>query len=154
MNVSEVMSGDVYVSSPEDTLQAAAQAMADLDTGVLPVGDGDHLIGMITDRDIVIRGVARGLDPENATIRDVMSAGVCYCFDDEDVEEAARQMAELQVRRLPVLNRSKRLVGIVSLGDLSQEVDTRVTGDALKGVSEEGLEQRPHTVSASRHERS
>jgi CBS domain-containing protein len=153
MNVSEVMSSDVYVSSPDDTLQTAAQTMADLDTGVLPVGDGDRLVGMITDRDIVIRGVAKALDAESATIRDVMTSGVCYCFDDEDVEDAAQQMAELQVRRLPVLNRAKRLVGIVSLGDLSQEADTRVTGDALKGVSEDGL-QRPHNLSAPRHDRS
>jgi CBS domain-containing protein len=146
MNVSEVMSSDVYVSSPDDTLQTAAQAMADLDTGVLPVGDGERLIGIVTDRDIVIRGVAKALDASTTLIRDVMSAGVCYCFDDEDVEDAAQQMAELQVRRLPVLNRAKRLVGIISLGDLSQEADTRVTGDALQGVSEDGLE-RPSNVS-------
>jgi CBS domain-containing protein len=148
MNVSEVMSSDVYVSSPDDTLHAAAQAMADLDTGVLPVGEGDRLIGMITDRDIVVRGVARALDPQTTTIRDVMSSGVCYCFDDEDVEDAAQQMAELQVRRLPVLDRSKRLVGIISLGDLSQEADKRVTGDALQGVSEDGLE-RPRNTTGS-----
>jgi CBS domain-containing protein len=153
MNVSEVMSSDVYVSSPDDTLQTAAQAMVDLDTGVLPVGDGDRLVGIITDRDIVVRGVARALDPATTTIRDLMSSGVCYCFDDEDVEDAAQQMAELQVRRLPVLNRSKRLVGIISLGDLSQEADTRVTGDALQGVSEDGLE-RPGNVTAPHNERS
>lgn len=153
MNVSEVMSSDVYVSSPDDTLQTAAQAMADLDTGVLPVGEGERLIGMITDRDIVIRGVARALDPQNATIRDVMSSGVCYCFDDEDVEDAAQQMAELQVRRLPVLDRSKRLVGIISLGDLSQEADKRVSGDALQGVSEDGLE-RHRSDPATHRERS
>jgi CBS domain-containing protein len=141
MNVSEVMSNDVRVSSPDDTLRTAAQMMADLDTGVLPVGEGERLIGIVTDRDIVIRGVARALDAEATTIRDVMSSGVCYCFDDEDVEEVAQQMAELQVRRLPVLNRSKQLVGIVSLGDLSQEVDARVSGDALQGVSEDGLER-------------
>jgi CBS domain-containing protein len=147
MNISEVMSNDVRVSSPDDTLRTAAQMMADLDTGVLPVGEGERLIGIVTDRDIVIRGVANAMDPETTSIRDVMSSGVCCCFDDEDVDDVAQQMAELQVRRLPVLNRSKRLVGIVSLGDLSQQADPRVSGDALQGVSEGGLD-RPHVSKA------
>src|SRR6185437_2314626 len=114
MIVSEVMSSSVYIASPDDTLQVAAQSMADLDTGVLPVGEGDQLIGIVTDRDIVVRAVARALDVENTPIRDIMSRGVCHCFDDEPVEDVAQQMAEMQVRRLPVLNREKRLVGIVS----------------------------------------
>lgn len=136
MNVSEVMSGDVFIVSPDQTLQDAARSMADLDTGVLPIADGDRLIGVVTDRDLVIRGMAQARDPNTATIRDVMSHGVCYCFDDEDVKDVADQMAELQVRRLPVLNREKRLVGIVSLGDLSQRADTALSGEALQGVSE------------------
>jgi CBS domain-containing protein len=137
MNVSEVMSEDVYVSSPKQTLRAAARTMADLDTGVLPIGEDNRLIGVVTDRDIVIRAVAESRDPETTTVSEVMSPGVCYCFEDEDVEDVADQMAELQVRRLPVLNRDKRLVGIVSLGDLAQETDTSVSGDALQGVSEQ-----------------
>jgi CBS domain-containing protein len=136
MNVSEVMSVDVFVASPDLTLRDAARSMADLDTGVLPVGEEDKLMGVVTDRDIVIRGVAEERDPNSTTLRDVMSVGVCYCFDDEDVRDVADQMAELQVRRLPVLNRDKRLVGIVSLGDLSQRADTSLTGEALQGVSE------------------
>jgi CBS domain-containing protein len=136
MNVSEVMSSDVFVMSPDQTLREAAQSMADLDTGVLPIGEGDHLIGILTDRDIVIRGVAEARDPGNTAVRDIMSHGVCFCYEDEDVKEVADQMAELQVRRLPVVNRDKRLVGIVSLGDLAQQGDTALSGEALQGVSE------------------
>lgn len=135
MNVSEVMSGDVCVASPGQTLRAAAKKMIDLDIGVLPISEDGHLVGVVTDRDIVLRAVAESRDPDTTKVVDVMSPGVCYCFEDEDVEDVAEQMAELQVRRLPVLNRDKRLVGIVSLGDLSQEADTAVTGDALQGVS-------------------
>ncbi len=136
MNVSEVMSSDVFIVSADQTLQEAARSMADLDTGVLPIAEGDRLIGVVTDRDLVIRGMAEARDPNATTIRDVMSHGVCYCFDDEDVKDVADQMAELQVRRLPVLNREKRLVGIVSLGDLSQRADLSLSGEALQGVSE------------------
>ncbi len=137
MNVSEVMSGDVYVASPDQTLRDAAKSMVELDTGVLPIGENDRLIGVVTDRDIVIRAIAESRDPDTTKVTEVMSPGVCYCFDDEDVDDVADQMAELQVRRLPVLNREKRLVGIVSLGDLSQEADTAVTGDALQAVSKQ-----------------
>jgi CBS domain-containing protein len=140
MIVSEVMSSSVYIASPDDTLQSAAQSMADLDTGVLPVGEGERLIGIVTDRDIVVRAVAHALDSETTPLRDVMSGGVCYCFEDEPIEDVAQQMAEMQVRRLPVLNREKRVVGIVSLGDLSQQTDTKMTGEALQGVSEAGIE--------------
>lgn len=136
MNVSEVMSSEVFVMSPDQSLRDAARSMADLDTGVLPIGEADRLVGIVTDRDIVIRGVAEELDPNNTPVRDVMSQGVCYCYEDEDVADVADQMAELQVRRLPVVNREKRLVGIVSLGDLAQRADTSLSGEALQGVSE------------------
>jgi CBS domain-containing protein len=139
MIVSEVMSSSVYLADPDDSLQAAAQSMADLDTGVLPVGEGDRVIGILTDRDVVVRAVAKALDVENTPIREIMSGGVCYCFEDESVEDVAQQMAELQIRRLPVVNREKRLVGIVSLGDLSRSADVKVTGEALQGVAEKGL---------------
>ena len=118
MKVNEAMTRDVRVASPEETIQKAAQAMASLDAGVLPVGEEDHLIGMITDRDIAIRGIAKGKGP-NAKVRDVMTEDVKYCFDDQEIEEVMRNMADIQVRRLPVLNREKRLVGILSLGDLA-----------------------------------
>ncbi len=136
MIVSEVMSTEVFVATPDQTLRDAARSMADLDTGVLPVGEDDKLIGIVTDRDIVIRGVAEERDPNTTTVRDVMSLGVCSCYDDEDVQDVAEQMAELQLRRLPVVNREKRLVGIVSLGDLSQRANTSLSGEALQGVSE------------------
>ncbi len=136
MNVREVMSPDVFVMSPDRTLADAARSMADLDTGVLPIGEGDQLIGIVTDRDIVIRGVAQQRDPVNTPVRDVMTSGVCYCYDDEDVTEVADQMAELQVRRLPVVDRQKHLVGIVSLGDLAQQANTSLSGETLQGVSE------------------
>jgi CBS domain-containing protein len=138
MYVNEVMSKDVKVVDPGETVSVAAQSMAELDVGALPVGEGDHLVGMITDRDIVVRGIAQQLDPRTTAIRDVMSPGISFCFEDEEIDEVAQQMAGLQVRRLPVLNREKRLVGVVSLGDLAQDADSRVTGDALQGVSEGG----------------
>ncbi|TGS81019.1 CBS domain-containing protein, partial [Mesorhizobium sp. M2D.F.Ca.ET.178.01.1.1] len=95
-----------------------------LDAGVMPVGENDRLVGMITDRDMVIRGIALGKGPDTK-VRDVMSQEVRYCFDDEDVDHVLANMGDLQVRRLPVLNRDKRLVGIISLGDLARKGETR-----------------------------
>jgi CBS domain-containing protein len=135
MNVSEVMSSDVRIASPDDTLQHAAQMMQEIDAGVLPVGEGDRLVGMLTDRDIAIRAVAEGRIPATCTVREVMSADIKYVYEDESLEEAARNMGELQVRRLPVLNRAKRLVGILSLGDVALS-KKKVAGDALKEVSQ------------------
>jgi CBS domain-containing protein len=132
MKISEIMTHEVETVSPNETLQDAAKRMASLDAGALPVGENDQLIGMI--RDIAVRGVARGKGPE-AKVRDVMTDEVKYCFDDQDVNEIASNMAEIQVRRLPVVNRSKRLVGIISLADLSL---TRGAGHALRGISQPG----------------
>jgi CBS domain-containing protein len=143
MKVSEAMTADVRVANPEETIQQAARTMASLDAGVLPVGEKDHLIGIITDRDIAIRGVAQGKGP-TAKVREVMTEEVKYCFDDQDIEEVTRNMADIQVRRLPVLNRSKRLVGILSLGDIAINRDGKVAGDALRGISRPGGE---HTQS-------
>lgn len=135
MNISEVMSRDVRIASPKDTLQHAAQLMKDIDTGVLPVGENDRLVGMLTDRDITIRAVAQGKVPATCQVREVMSPDIKYVYEDESLEDAARNMGELQVRRLPVLNRDKRLVGILSLGDVAlMKKDS--AGDALKEVSE------------------
>ena len=143
MKVSDAMTADVRVANPEETIQQAARTMASLDAGVLPVGEEDHLIGIITDRDIAIRGVAQGKGP-TAKVREVMTEEVKYCFDDQDIEEVTRNMADIQVRRLPVLNRSKRLVGILSLGDIAINRDGKVAGDALRGISRPGGE---HTQS-------
>ena len=134
MRIAELMTPDVEVIRPDDTLHTAAKMMADLDAGILPVGENDRLVGMITDRDITVRAIAEGRDPEKTTVRDAMSDQVRYCFDDEDPEEVARKMGAWQVRRLPVLNRDKRLVGIVSLGDLVIGAEEPAK-EALKEIS-------------------
>ena len=139
MRVSSCMTKDVQIASPEQTLRDAALSMGRLDAGSLPVGENDRLVGMITDRDIAIRGVAEGKGPD-AKIRDVMSTDVRYCFDDDDVDDVLHTMGALQVRRLPVLNRDKRLVGIISLGDIATNGPTTETGEALSGISQPGGE--------------
>ncbi|MGH7109843.1 MAG: CBS domain-containing protein [Stellaceae bacterium] len=118
MLIREVMSRDVKLVSPEDPIAKAAKEMAERDCGALPVGAGDRLIGMITDRDIALRAVARGKGPD-CPVRECMSSEIKYVFEDETTEDAARNMNTLKLRRLPVLNRDKRLVGIVALGDLA-----------------------------------
>ena len=135
MQVRELMTADVEVIRPDDTLQTAARMVADLEAGILPVGENDRLVGMITDRDITVRAVAEGQDPGKTTVRDTMSAAVRYCFEDEASEEVARKMGAWQVRRLPVLNREKRLVGIVSLGDLVIGGSDEPAKEALKEIS-------------------
>jgi len=136
MRVSECMSTDVKICAPDDTVQQAARTMREIDAGAIPVGENDRLVGMVTDRDIAIRAVADGRGPET-TVRDVMSKEIRFCFDDEDTEEVAEHMADLKIRRLPVLNRDKRLIGIISLGDLSLS-DGDASGEALSEISEPG----------------
>ena len=119
MIISEVMTREVRVASPDDTLQCVARVMQEEDFGSLPVAENDRLVGMLTDRDITIRAVARGLAPQDSKVSEVMSSTVRYVYDDESVRDVAMVMGELHVRRLPVLDREKRLVGIVSLGDLA-----------------------------------
>jgi CBS domain-containing protein len=133
------MSSGVEIASPDDPIRNVARTMREIDAGSLPVGENDRLVGMITDRDIAIRGVAEGKGPE-AKIRNVMSTDVRYCFDDEDVDDVLHTMGALQVRRLPVLNRDKRLVGIISLGDIATNGPTTETGEALSGISQPGGE--------------
>ncbi|HEV2899333.1 MAG TPA: CBS domain-containing protein [Pseudaminobacter sp.] len=139
MKVSNCMTKNVKIADPNQTIRDAALAMARLDAGVLPVGENDRLVGMITDRDIAIRGVAEGKGPD-AKIRDVMSTDVKYCFDDEEIDDVLHNMGELKVRRMPVLNRDKRLVGIVSLGDLATNAETAEAGEALGDISRPGGE--------------
>jgi CBS domain-containing protein len=137
MQVKEVMTRGVECVSPDATLQEAARKMKDLDVGPLPICDNDRLAGMVTDRDITVRAVAEGKDPRNTPVREVMTPGINYCFEDDDVASAARQMKEKQIRRLVVLNREKRLVGIVSLGDLAVETgDDHLSGETLERVSQ------------------
>ena len=145
MQISNVMSRDVQIIAPDQTLHDAAATMKRLDAGALPVGEKDKLVGMITDRDIAIRGVAKGKGPD-ARVRDVMSHEVKYCFEDEQVDHVAENMAELQVRRLPVMDRQKRLVGIVSLGDLATHGSLPKTARALHGISQPG---GPHNQSGA-----
>lgn len=137
MKVSEVMTREVEIVSPDDTIQTAASMMADIGAGALPVGENDRLVGMVTDRDIAIRAVAAGKAPDQCTARDVMTREVKYVFEDEDIREVSGKIAEWQVRRLPVLNRDKRLVGIVSLGDLAFEAGDQAQVDkAGEGIAE------------------
>jgi len=141
MKVKGVMTRGVECVRPDDTLQEAARKMKTLDVGPLPVcGDNDRIVGMVTDRDIVIRAVAEGRDPRTSKVQDAMTEGVCYCFEEDDVQEAARIMREEQIRRLVVLNSDKRPAGIVSLGDLTTETggDQQVAGKTLEGVSQPG----------------
>lgn len=134
MKISECMSRDVQTITPDNTMQSAAQQMADIDAGFLPVADNDRLIGIVTDRDIAIRGVAAGQPPETS-IRDVMSDEVKYCFDTDEIDDVLNNMGDIQVRRLPVVDRDKRLVGIVSLSDLASNGETARAGEALSNIA-------------------
>jgi CBS domain-containing protein len=137
MKVREAMTGNVRLTSPDRSIREAAQMMIDQDIGALPVGEDDRLVGMITDRDIAVRAVAKGLGPDTK-IRDVMSEDVLYCFEDEDLDDAAQNMGDIKVRRLPVLNRDKRLVGIISISDLSRREDAEQIGKAIADISAPG----------------
>jgi CBS domain-containing protein len=137
MQVRDVMTKGAECVTPSTSLQEAASRMKNLDVGPLPVCQDDHLVGMITDRDITVRATAEALPPRLGQVRDVMTPDVVYCFEDQDMEEAARLMQEHQIRRLVVLDRQKRLVGIVSLGDLAVETgDEKLAGETLEQVSE------------------
>jgi CBS domain-containing protein len=139
------MTRDVRVATPGQSIRDVAKLMDEYDAGAMPVGENDRLIGMITDRDITIRAVAVGKGPDTP-VREVMSTDVKYCFEDEDLDHVAKNMADLRVRRLPVVNREKRLVGIVSLGDVAVSQE-RSAAQAVKGVSQPG---GPHNQSLGR----
>lgn len=136
MKVRDVMTRNVDVINPAAKLAEASRRMRDEDVGALPVGENDKLVGMVTDRDIVVRAVAAGKDPQSTSVRDAMSERLLYCFDDQSTEEVSANMGENQVRRLPVVNRDKRLVGIVALGDLSTRGASDEAGEALGEISE------------------
>lgn len=123
MQVKECMTEHVEVGSPDMTICDAAKKMREGDFGVLPIGENDRLVGMLTDRDIVVRAIAEGIDPEQTSVRDIMTPNVLYCFEDQTLEEVAENLGRNQIQRLPVLNRQKRLVGILSLGDLAQSIE-------------------------------
>ena len=137
MRVSEAMTREVRVATPAQSIRDVAKIMAEIDAGAMPVGENDRLVGMITDRDIAIRAVALGKGPDTP-VREVMSTEqVLYCYEDEELDHVAKNMASTQVRRLPVVNREKRLVGIVTLGNLAQS-EARSASKAVKGVTKPG----------------
>ncbi|MGH8580053.1 MAG: CBS domain-containing protein [Gammaproteobacteria bacterium] len=137
MQVKEIMTRELDLIHPDATVQAVARKMRDDDVGALPVVENDSLVGMVTDRDIVLRAVAEG-DIDGATARKVMSSHILYCYADQSVEEVLQNMGENQVRRLPVVDRDKCLVGMVSLADLAMHAPAEKAGEALKGISKSG----------------
>jgi CBS domain-containing protein len=151
MRVSEVMTRDVKTANPDQTICEAARLMAEIDAGVLPVGENDRLVGMITDRDIAVRAVAQE-KPPTTKVREIMSQEVLYCFDDQDLDDIARNMSDVKVRRLPVVNREKRLVGIVSIGDLSKAENAATAGQAVAEITTPGgaHSQRSNTKGKSK----
>jgi CBS domain-containing protein len=134
--IREVMTRDVEVINPNDTLRDAAEKMRSLNVGPLPVCDGQRILGMITDRDIVVRAIALGRDPNTTQVADAMSSGIEYCFDTDDVEDVLERMKESQIRRFIVVDENKKLVGIVAIGDLAGEVSEDKVGETLEGISE------------------
>ena len=145
MRVSEAMTCEVRLTKPRQSIRAAAKVMAEIDAGALPVAERDRLVGMITDRDIAVRAIATGKGPDTL-VREVMSSGVRYCFEDEELDHVANNMGAERIRRLPVVNRSKRLVGILSLGDIAAVAGPHATDDMISGVSQPGA---PHSQSHS-----
>ena len=140
MRVADAMTSDVQITTPDQSIVEAAQMMADCDCGALLVGENDQLVGMITDRDIVVRALALGKAGETK-IREIMSKEVKYCFEDDEVSDVARNMGDLQVRRLAVLNEDKRLVGILALGDISNPEEVPSAAQALSDISKPSSEQ-------------
>jgi CBS domain-containing protein len=137
MRVSDAMTREVRIATPGQSIRDVAKMMQEINAGAMPVGENDRLVGMITDRDIAIRAVAQGKGPDTP-VREVMSTEkVLYCYEDDELDNVAKNMGDQQVRRLPVVNRDKRLVGIVSLGDLAQK-EKRSAGKAVSGVSKPG----------------
>lgn len=142
MQVREIMTEEVKVESlPVDAvLEEAARQMKSLDVGMLPIYQDKRLVGMLTDRDIIIRALAEGLDPKNTRVSAVMTPEVIYCFLDQDVSEAAKLMEDKQIRRLIVLDRDKKMAGIISLGDIASTKNKNLTGEALEKISEPAKE--------------
>lgn len=136
MKLHEIMTTKVEVARPDSTLRAVAQTMKSVNVGMVPVCDGDRVLGALTDRDIAIRAVAEGKDPNTTKAADVMTADITYCYEDDDVKDAAKKMQEEKIRRLIVINKDKRLVGIVSLGDLAVDMDDdKKAGQVLEKIS-------------------
>ncbi len=143
MKIKEFMTRDVEIVAPDVPVRDAARLMRELDTGFLPVAENERLIGTLTDRDIALRSTAEGQDPKVALVRESMTADLVYCHEEDDSSEVARLMGERQVRRLPVLNQDKRLVGVVSLGDIAKAGEQEgVAGKALEDIVQVGGQHR------------
>ncbi|MEX3007252.1 CBS domain-containing protein [Hoeflea sp. TYP-13] len=136
MKVKDVMHSGVSWVEPDTKLSAVAQIMQTEDIGAVPIGESDRLIGMVTDRDIACRGLANGKASETLTARDVMSEGITWCKDDEEIEDALRIMEKRKIRRLPVINDEKRMVGMLSLGDIASSLPQDLTGEVMRAVAE------------------
>ncbi len=137
MRISEAMTRNVCIARPDQTIQDAARMMVEEDIGIVPVGDNDRLVGMLSDRDIAVRAIAQGKGPD-AKVADVMTTDIKYCFEDEDTHQVARNMGDQQIRRIPVVSRDKRLVGILSLCDLAHLQSPELAGEALSDVTRAG----------------
>jgi CBS domain-containing protein len=149
MRIAEVMTRDVKVIGPERSVREAARLMDNLNVGSLPVCDGERLVGMITDRDITVRATAVGEDPDRTRVKEIMTDDVRWCFEDDDVSDVVRTMGDVQIRRLPVIDHEKRLVGIVALGDLATD-RAEGTEEALRNISEPSEPDRSGTASRQR----
>ena len=137
MKIKQIETTDPEVISPDAFICEAARKMEEHDIGMLPVYDGEELVGAVTDRDLVIRAMARGYDPLNTKVRDVMTPNLCCCSEDDEIEDVAHVMEERQIRRIPILDGNQQLVGIVSLGDLAtRSRDRRLTEEVLEYVSQ------------------
>lgn len=147
--VADVMTRGVRSMAPTDTLVRAAQAMEELDVGVIPVCDGERLVGLVTDRDIVLRGVAQGCSPDDTSLGEVMSRDPRWCFEDQDIDEVLDEMRDAQIRRVPVLDHDKHLVGMLSLGDVAVKAGGDDAGEALQGISEPAQPDRSGQSQAS-----
>ena len=145
MQLSQILTRDVETIRPDTSVREAAQRMRSMDVGSLPVCDGRTLLGMVTDRDLAIRVLAEGRDPNNTPVQEAMTPDVAYAFEDDDVQRAADIMKERQTRRLPVVDREKHLVGIVALGDIATTGKDQLSGDALEQISQpsHSQQQRP-----------
>jgi CBS domain-containing protein len=145
MKIRDVMTPAVRTIEPMATIREAAQMMAEIDAGVLPVAENDRLVGMITDRDIAVRAIAAGRNADTC-VRDTMSPEIKYCYEDDDVDEICENLADQQLRRLPVVDRDKNLVGIVSLSDLAKRGDSDAAGEALEGITRPGGQHNQQVV--------
>lgn len=136
MQLSEILTRDVETIRPDTSAREAAQRMRSMDVGSLPVCDGQRLLGIVTDRDLALRVLAEGRDPNATPVQEAMTPDVCYAFEDDDVRRAAEIMKDRQIRRLPVVNRDKKLVGIVAIGDIATHATDQLSGDTLEKISQ------------------